>query len=356
MKNLNKLKFTALVLTQLYYFSSCKKEDNNEPSGGSSGRKIYVMCEGNYTTVPGTISAINADNNTVENNLFGAANSGAALGDVVESMLLKNGKSYIVVNNSNKIEVVNQSTFVSSATINGFNQPRYIIGGGNNKAYVTEYSSGLIGNLKVLDLNSNSIIKTIPLGHGPENLISSSGKIFISNTGVYDFGSGGVLDDTSVMVFDPITEAIIDTIAVGVNPSAFVEDLNGKLWVICNGNYTGVNASLVKINPVSRTVESTVALPVAAGLARLAIDKTKSKIYFVLAGAVKQFDINSGNIIDLINRNFYSLAVDPVNGNLICGDARDFNSNGWIIRYPANSSAAIDSFEVGINPGNFCFE
>jgi len=42
-------------------------------------------------------------------------------------MNIINGKAYLVVNNSSKIEIINPKTFKSIGTITGLRSPRYII-------------------------------------------------------------------------------------------------------------------------------------------------------------------------------------------------------------------------------------
>ncbi len=55
------------------------------------------------------------------------------------------------------------------------------------------------------------------------------------------------------------------------------------------------------------------------------------------------------------NYDYYSLAIDPANSVIYAGDALDYQQNGLVYRfYPYGE--LIDSFQVGINPGAFCFK
>ena len=53
--------------------------------------------------------------------------NGTPLGDVVQSITQFNNNAYVVVNNSNKIEVIDITNFSSIATITGFTSPRYFL-------------------------------------------------------------------------------------------------------------------------------------------------------------------------------------------------------------------------------------
>ena len=97
-----------------------------------------MINEGNFQDADGSISFINPDDGSVKQDLFGSVNNGLALGDVVQSMTIDDDFAYVVVNNSNKIEVVNANTFVSEHTIQGLSLPRYFTTL-NGKGYVTEW-------------------------------------------------------------------------------------------------------------------------------------------------------------------------------------------------------------------------
>ena len=51
---------------------------------------------------------------------------------------------------------------------------------------------------------------------------------------------------------------------------------------------------------------------------------------------------------------YYSLTISPENGDIYVGDAIDYTQNGVVMRYSADGDL-LDTFSVGINPGNFCW-
>jgi len=54
----------------------------------------------------------------------------------------------------------------------------------------------------------------------------------------------------------------------------------------------------------------------------------------------------------LINRSFYGLGFND--GYIYGTDAVDFTQSGWSYKYTADGSI-IDSVQVGIIPGGYCF-
>ena len=58
----------------------------------------------------------------------------AALGDVAQSMVIQSDRAYVVVNNSNKVEVVSLPHFKSVASIGGLKLPRYFVAASSIRA------------------------------------------------------------------------------------------------------------------------------------------------------------------------------------------------------------------------------
>ena len=113
---MKKLKLYVLILLAVLSvsFSSCDDDDNKPKGEFEEG--VLVVNEGNFQDANGTISHISPDG-TVTQDLFGTVNNGLALGDVVQSMTIDGDFAYIVVNNSNKMEVVNANTFEAEYTL-----------------------------------------------------------------------------------------------------------------------------------------------------------------------------------------------------------------------------------------------
>jgi len=353
---LNRLIAGTILLTNTLLFTGCDTETEQPKGTYESG--VFVVNEGNFNKGNGAISFLNTSSKIAEPDIFRAVN-GRPLGDNVQSMYINNEKAYVVVNNSNKIEIADANTFTSLATIENLTLPRYMTVA-NNKGYVTETVSYVVANgqVSVIDLNTNTIIKVIPVGAQPEQLIVANNKVFVTNLGT-----------NTISVINSNTDAVEATISVGDSPNSLSLDANNKLWVLCGGNtiYTSYPAfdeiastagSLIRINPNNNTVEATFTFPTkGAFLEDLTTNKEKNKLLYSYAGKVYQVDITATILptTALINRRFYGLGVEPGTNIIYGADAGSFTANGKAIRYNANGTA-IDSFTTAVGPNGFVFK
>lgn len=361
MKNIRQhLQKTGIMLTLLSCLLSCKK-DPNPVSTESSDRGIYsngffITCEGAFGSSSGTVSFFNRSSKLVSQDV-NAVNL-VPLGNIVQSMEIYNKKGYVVVNNANKIEVVNPGDFVSSGRISGLVSPRYFLGISNSKAYVSQWGSGSSNiGVRVVDLNNNTAGALLPTGAGPDKMVKSGKYVFVVN-------SGGFGNDSTITVINSINDAPVATIQVGHNPSSLVLDKNENLWVLCSGinDYTlpanSTAGKLLRINPLTFDIEEEFVFPSALEHPlNLTLNKAKDKLLYLgnqYGGSLYTFDVNatSLSVTAYINKGFYGLSIDPINDQIIASTTNF--SNGWVFRY-TNNAALIDSFEVGVIPGNFCF-
>jgi len=374
------MKYKALIFknrmminaTQLFFlstfviaftFSSCKKDDPDpEPTVGTTpatsfDNGIFVTNEGPFGTGTGTISFYSRSSGSVSNDIFEAKN-GFPLGNIVQSMEIFNGRAYVIVNNSGKVEVADGISFASAGTITGFTYPRYFLGINATKGYVSEWGpGGIVGAIKVVNLSTKTITGTISTGKGAEGMVLAGTKVYIACSGGYD-------NDSVVTVINSITNAAITNINVGANPKSIKMDASGKIWVLCSGQWDPTYTFLIKTGKLVRIDTATnavdLSMPFASSSSQpsnLVINNAKTSLYYSYSGGVYAQSSSSSSLSGtaLINRSFYGFGIDPTNDYFYGSDAVDFSSNGKVIRY--NSSAAVvDSFPVGVIPGNFFFK
>ncbi len=352
MKKNNVLKF--MLLCAIIILTGCTK-DNPRPVINSLYEDGYFITnEGNFGSGNGSISFIH-EGGVVENDVF-MSNNSFQLGDVVQSMNIINDRAYIVVNNSSKIEVASIDSMKYISTIN-LTSPRNIIQISRDKAYVTDWG---INGIQVIDLNSNSVTSTISCGSGSEGIAVSNDYAYICNSG------GWGLDNT-VTVINTLSDQVETTLTVGDKPSSVVVDINGNVWVLSAGfteygpapDYAILSqssGSLVKI--VNNSIELNLTFPLGNNPSDLIIDDSGSNLYFSDGSWSKS--VYSMNISDvqlptnpLISRNFYSLGFNE--GYIYGTDAVDYVQQGWSYRY-STSGYVVDSVQVGIIPGSYCFK
>jgi hypothetical protein len=136
-------KTILLAFSSFVLFSSC---DNNEPKIntplGAYDNGILILNQGVFLGGNASVSFISNDFSTSENDVFTTTNPSLTLGDTAQDIGFYNDLAFIVLNVSNKIEVVNRHSFKHVASIaTGLNNPRYIAFC-NGKGYVTNWGDG----------------------------------------------------------------------------------------------------------------------------------------------------------------------------------------------------------------------
>lgn len=303
---------------------------------------VFVVHEGNFQGGNASLSFFNKYTDIMSNGVFSAANNGALLGDVGQSMEIRNGKGYIVVNNSGRIEVVNLTDLSSAGTISGLTSPRYITFVSDTKAYVSDLFSG---SVSILNVNSMSVDGTVSIAGQTEQMALTNNQLLIAGTGA-----------NYVYKLNPDTDALTDSVNVGVGPSNLAMDANNKVWVLTNGGFGTEVPKLVRINPTDMSIELTLDFPSTQNYpGNLEISGDGNTLYYV-DGQVYQMDISS---TALPSAPFaavfaYKCGVDPVEDVVYISDAGDFNSSGRVLRFESNGTA-IDTFDVGVIPAEYAF-
>lgn len=326
---------------------------------------VFVLNEGQFNAGDGAVSVFDKATKAVSLDAFGAANNGAKLGDVVQSMAVQGSKGYIVVNASNKIEVVDLPGFKSAATITGLEQPRYVVTTSATRGYVTEwrgdYTNYLPGVLSILNLSTNTVTSRVPVGRNPEQLLALGGKIYVPNS----------LDNT-ISVIDEGTGALTSTVTVGDGPASLVADKNNNIWVLCTGfvEYTNAPPYVVQTSPGSLFLFSpstnpntpsgllmgALFFPATASPGKLRISPAKDQLYYSFGGAEYQLSITATALptTPFIRRSFSGFAIDPQTNTIYGGISPSYNTNGRFVRYQA-TGAPLDSFDVKVGPNGFVF-
>jgi len=339
------IRLLGFLLLVSLLFTACQ-DDENPPIWGDLSNHIFVLNEGGFGSSNGSLTAISRETGDVWNNLFEMVND-FKLGDVVQSMTIHNGKAYIVVNNSGKIEVADANTLESIATIEGLTSPRYFLPINDDKAYVSNLTYGDDTSLDIIDLNTNEITKSIPTAWA-EEMVMSDGKVFV-----------GIMNSYDLMVIDATTDEVIQTLSVNYAPGSLEVDKNGKVWVLSEANNYYGTPALRRIDPVSLLTEEIFMFDDAERPKELAINNQGDKLFYLESGQVWRIDIDDDALpqtpfITSDEYSFYGLGIDPTNNNIYTTDIADYQSKGSVVYYRLDG-VQIDKYEVGIIPGGFCF-
>jgi len=308
---------------------------------------VFILNEGNFMSGNGSLSFYSIDSQKVSNNVFLNVNH-KSLGDVVQSMVIKDTIGFIVVNNSKKIEVININTYKEITTITGFGLPRYIQLINETKAYVTDLKNPTI---QIINPNTYNITGQINVGKTTEAITLVQPNVFVTN---WSFGN-------QVFVINTETDQIIDSIMVTKEPNSIVADKNNRIWVLSSGGFMNDELPVLTcINSENFRIEKTLVFPdINLNPTHLIINGTKDSLYFI-NNDIYKISINATKIPDetFVNRNsrkFYSISYHAKSNLLFITDALDYNQKGvvWIYDISGNE---IDHFNAGIIPSGICYK
>ena len=351
---MNKLTLIALAIG--FVFTACTSDDTNQTvvPRGDYENGLIISNEGNFGQGNASVSYVSNDLSTVENEIFNNVNN-ELLGDTAQSITFLGNLAYIVVNASQKIEVVDRYTFQSVATIGtGLVNPRYmaIV---NGLGYVTDWGDGSTDTddvLAVVDLNTNTIIRTIALGEGPEQIIASGNNLYVSHKGGWNINN--IVSKVNI-----ITETV-STITVEDEVDDLALDNSGNLIVLCQGANlfwltppVETSASIVKINTINNSITSTLTFP--DGIHPKLMTYSNGKTYFHHSDKV--YVLNDGDTAlpttSIIDTPLYGLSVL---NNTLYGVKTDFVAGtGELVVYDLSNNTLTDTKSLSVGAAKVYF-
>ena len=364
------MNFSKLVLVTLasaLFFVSCTNDDvvTVDVPLGSYDNGLLILNQGGFGHNDASISYISSDFAIAQNDIFSVVNPTITLGDKGQDVGFNGQNAYIVLNGSNKIEIVNRYTMKSVGSINtGLKNPRYIAFI-NGKGYVTNWGDGGVATddyVAVIDLATNKVTSSIPVLEGPERILENSGKLYVAHTGGFNYGN-------KISVIDATSNSVSTTITVGDVPGNLVIK-DGTLWVACSGNPSYVSAPLeetagkiVKVNIATNAVTNTIAYSDAKKhLSNLVLNG--NDLYYTVSADIYKMNTNATELPTVAAFSttaqkvygVYSFAI--LGSHIYVGDAGNYQNNGKVYVY-ALSSPSIgtleNTFSVGVIPAGFYF-
>lgn len=374
--------FCALLVLSL---SACEYEDDFPAGVGEGNIEAIVLNEGRIGTNMGAISVLYR-NGMVSPDVFRVVNN-RPLGDVAQSITMINGKYFVTLNNSKKIEIVNPQTFKSEGTIlyTQAGLPRQIVPVSDTTAIVSDLLSN---NVPGTDLPSQLVrIRTVPPYGTPleyivirkwvEYMEVADHKLFgMTAKGLYVFDLDNINQEGSRMIEDVYNEETTKTCKI-------LKDKNGRLWALMNERDKGkLTAVLLKcIDPETEKVLATYRLPFVGkdeaeegdvvgtvGYNRTDMDATKSLIYFSVRtykpgrpndSQQSIYTLNTDDGTFRLHRHvpgvdmMYGCGVSPQGEVYIC-DCLDYSAQRGYIRH-YKESGNIESYRVGVYPSQVYF-
>jgi DNA-binding beta-propeller fold protein YncE len=359
-------------------FAACRKDlvPSKEEAEGiipdplSRIKGFYLLNEGNMNMNKASLDYLDIHAGIYQKNIYGNANPGVVkgLGDVGNDIGIYGSKLYVVVNMSNKVEVLDVNTGKKIKQIDVLNC-RYITFY-NGNAYVSAYL-GEVGDPKApqgvvvaIDTATLNEVKRVEVGRQPEELAVVDGKLYVANSGGYSPPNY----ERTVSVIDLNTFQVVKNIDVGINLHHLKADQYGDVYVTSRGDYYDIPSKLFVIDTKTETVKKTFDI----GVSNLVIDGDLAYFYsteFSYLTGNNTISYGVLNVKDemLTGQKFitdgtdkrimipYGIAVNPINKEVYVTDAKDYVSPGRLYCFDKNTGKTKWSVETGDIPSKIVF-
>lgn len=343
-------KISALVLI-FFGLYACQSDDpmpndDVQNPGGQDPTSVagfYLLNEGNMSMNKASLDYMDYETGDYKRNVFSQANPDlvGGLGDVGNDIGIYGSKVYVVVNGSNKVEVLDVTTGKRIKQID-IDNPRYLTFY-NGKAYLSSYL-GTIGDpnapngiVAEIDTTSLKITRRVEVGRQPEELVAYNDKIYVANSGGYSPPEY----ESTVSVIDVNAFTEINRIEVGINLHRIKIDGEGDLYVISRGDYYEIPSKLYVVDTHSGTVKKSFDI----GVSNLTIHKDIAYMYnsefsYITGDYEISYLMLDTKTETLLDQSFiseedkgriempYGIAVNPETDEVLITDAKDYVTPG----------------------------
>lgn len=366
-KTLNLKQLLSIALMVLLFGSACRKDrsftpEEKLPVPEQESKTLvgfYLLNEGNMGSNKASLDFYDFEKGLYRKNLYAEANPNATLGlgDVGNDIKIYGSKLYVVVNMSDKVEVLDAKTSKKITQIDIPNA-RYLAFH-KGKAFVTAYD----GYVSVIDTLSFKEERRITVGKQPEEMAVVEDKLYVANSGGYNYPNY----ERTVSVIDLNTFKEITRIDVGINLHRLKADKYGDIYVTSRGDYYNIPSNLYVIDTKSNTLKKTFNIEAS----NLYIHNDKAYIYSVVFNYntmenridystidVKSETVLPGSFItDGSEKNIaipYGIAVNPTNEDIYVTDARDYVSPGVLYGFDKQGKKKFE-ISTGDIPAHISF-
>jgi DNA-binding beta-propeller fold protein YncE len=317
---------------------------------------LFICNEGNFQYGNASLTYYDPETGDVQNEVFYRANA-MKLGDVAQSMVIRDGVGWIVVNNSHVVFAIDISTFREVGRITNLSSPRYIHFVSDTKAYVTQIWDNriFIVNPKTFEITGHIVCPNMTMESGSTEQMVQYGDYLFVNCWSYQ---------NRILKIDTRTDSIVAELTVGIQPTSLALDCNGKLWTVTDGGFAGSPygyeaPALYRIDAESFTVEKHFSFKLGNDPSELQISSDGRTLYWI-NDDIWAMDVTAERVpvrpvIESRGTKYYGLTVSPTNGDIYVADAIDYQQQGAVYRYTAEGEL-VDEFYVGIIPGAFCWK
>lgn len=335
-----------MVLTIGFFLTSCSSDDDNglspEMPEGTYDLGYIIANEGNFGSPNASVSFIDADLSSVENSIFQAENPSETLGDVLNNIAFDDDYAYLIMNNSNKVVVVDRFNFQHITTLTeNINLPRFAEVE-DGKLYIGNSQSK---DIAIYNTSDFSYETSVSIDKPIEYIKAEDGFLYVQNAA---FGTGN-----EITVIDLNTNQITNTLSVeGVLNSIDEED--GILYALHSEGITKINMSTateMETLPFVGDISSASKLTIEDGM-----------LFFISGSNVYGYDLNVAELTDapLFDTQVedeswfigYGFAVED--GKIFYSDVNGFTEDSALRVYDF-SGELLNTFTTGIGTNAIYF-
>jgi hypothetical protein len=330
---------TLVFAFALLFTISCTSDDTISDEV-FYGNGFLLSNEGNFGKPNADVTFVTSDLNMKQDNIFSANNGGSNLGDVLQMISFNGDHAYLLLNNSNKIQIVNRSNFKRTGEITAqLNSPRFMTFA-NNNIYVTNDKYGGDKYVSIYKSSDLSFVKKINFTDNVERIVEAGNNIFVQNA---SFGFGN-----KITYITTSNNEIQSTITI---PNGNINKMiasNGTVYAIAAGTADSYIYQISNAGSITKTYTLT-GITDATNL-----EIEKGKFYFTSGLNVYAMDLTAtivpsaplftvSNSVDQYS-NLYGFSV--VNDRIFVSDANGFTQDSKISVY-STSGSLLKTFTAG---------
>jgi len=377
MKNIKRIKYLLLGCIILGY-SACRKDAQPipeqdkpllPPDPTAVVKGFYLLNEGNMNMNKASLDYLDYTTGQYRRNIYNQTNPDVTkgLGDVGNDIGIYGSKVYVVVNVSNKVEVLNAKTGKRISLIN-IDNCRYLTFH-NGKAYVSAYL-GKVGDPKApngavneIDTTTLQITRKVTVGRQPEEMAIVGEKLYVANSGGYSPPNY----ERTVSVIDLASFTELKRIDVAINLDRVKADRYGDIYVTSRGDYYNIPSKLFVIDTKTDLVKKEFDF----GVSNLWIDDDIAYMYsyefsyitgkntttYAMLNVKNETVLASKFITDGTESQIkvpYGIAVNPITKEVLVTDAKDYITPGMLYCFDPSGKKKW-SVVAGDIPAHFAF-
>lgn len=346
-----------------------------ELSDGTGVVGMYLVNEGNMGSNKCTLDYLDYVQGYYVRNLYAERNPHVVkeLGDVGNDIQIYGSRLYVVVNCSNKVEVLDAATGIriGQVDIPNCRYVRFYRG----HAYVSSYvgpvqlnnPDAVRGAVYKVDTLTLRTVDRCTVGYQPDELEVLGQYLYVANSGGYmapDY-------DNTVSVIELEGFKQVEKIPVGINLHRIKADNEGKLWVTSRGDYNDIHSNLYVLEKKRgrNEMEVTDTLDIPCSNFCISGDslyyystewnnytQSNTITYGIINTKTKQkvsdSFIHDGSEADITIP--YGIAIHPENGDIFVTDAKNYVSSGVLHCYSKDGYHKW-SVRTGDIPAHMCF-